>query len=823
MGLTVNPPERLEPATPEPVAPKRRRSRLSPFGLVSRSVFFEVTGAALLGISLFTLILFLQRVGSGLFSLLVRASATPKTVVYLFALAIPASFPFTVPFGVLVGVLIGLSRMSSDGEITALRSAGVPGRRVSFPALSFAFFAMLFTAAATLWLTPWCLRETGRIASQLSAAQLTAEVQPRVFEEQFQQPKLVLYVYDITPITGLISQWKRIFIADMTPPEQRPNASTSGDAPVVTLAQSAIALPEPAKNRIQLNLEQTSNYEAEKDFTQYKASRFPGGTKLLEAERQSETKSHAEREIDTIPLYRLAYQDPAADAGARTEARIELFQRLTLPPACILLALVGIPLGVSSRRSAKSSAFVLTVLLAFFYYITWMAMIRLAQQGRMKIEIALWIPDILFLVIGSILMIRMEAPGDRDWIGQLRQWLRQFSARIEGASQKTQAASSGAAAALRFRLPLLPQIIDGYMLGGFLFWFVAVLFSFVVISHVYTFFELIGDMIRNRIGMDVMLRYLFYLTPKYVYDSTPISVLVAVLVRFGILTKNNEVTAFKASGVSVYRMSVPVVLAACALSVGLFAFDHRIVPEANRVQDALRNKIKGKPVQTYLRPDRKFVRGAEGRMYYYKLFDEKENAMLGVSVFEIDEKPFHLKRHIAAEKARWEPSIKQWVFQNGWRRDLQHDKDFIHETAFDNFAGETRTFTELAETPDYFLREAKQGKQMNYLELERYIKELGESGFDTTQLQVQYHKKFSTPLFALIMAMIAVPFAFAGGKGGAMPAVGLSIAIAISYIAVNQLFEQMGNLNQLPPQIAAWSPDALFALAGLYFTARVRS
>ena len=817
MGVPANPPTELTATATRNTRP--HRARLSPFGLVNRSAFAEVAAAALLGIGMFTLILFFQRVGSGLFSLLVRASATPKTVAYLFALAVPASFPFTVPFGVLVGILIGLSRMSSDGEINALRSAGVPGRRVSLPALTFAFLAMLGTGAATLWLTPWCLRETNRIAAQLSAAQLTAEVQPRVFEEQFQQPKVVLYVYDITPITGLVSQWKRIFIADVTPPEQRPNAAVSGDGPVVTLAQSGIARPEPAFNRIQLSLKQMSTYEAAKDPVEYKASQSTDNTKLLEADRPSETRSHIERELDTLPLYQLAYKDPATDPSTKTEARIELLSRLTLPPACLLLALVGIPLGVSSRRSAKSSAFVLTVVLAFFYYMSWMAMIRLSQQGRMRTEIAMWVPDMLFLVIGSILMFRMEAPGDRDWIGMARAWVGRASQRLEGAGQ-----AKISAPRIKFRSPFFPQIIDGYMLGGFLFWFFAALLGFVVISHIYTFFELIGDMIRNRISMNTMMRYLFFLTPKYLYDYTPISVLVAVLVRFSILTKNNEVTALKASGVSVYRMAIPVVLMAIVLSGGLFLFDHYIVPPANLEQDGLRNKIKGKPVQTYLRPDRKWVRGGEGRFYFYKLFDEKENAMLGVSVFEIDEKNFYISRHISAEKARWEPSIKQWVFQNGWRRDLKPDKIYIHTAeGFDNFAGETRTFSELKEAPDYFLREVRQGKQMNYQQLARYIAELKQSGFDTTQLQLQYHKKFSTPLFAVIMALIAMPFAFAGNRGGAMPAVGLSIGIAILYIAVNQLFEQVGNLNQLPPQMAAWAPDALFALAGLYLSARVRS
>jgi lipopolysaccharide export LptBFGC system permease protein LptF len=185
----------------------------------------------------------------------------------------------------------------------------------------------------------------------------------------------------------------------------------------------------------------------------------------------------------------------------------------------------------------------------------------------------------------------------------------------------------------------------------------------------------------------------------------------------------------------------------------------------------------------------------------------------------VDWKSSKLKRHISAEKARWEPSLKRWVFQNGWRRDF----DGIREVAYDPFEGATRTFNELVEAPDYFLKEVKQGKQMNFEELDRYIAELNQRGFDTVQLRVQYHKKFSAPLFAFIMALIGIPFAFRGGTRGAMAAVGLSFTIAIAYIAINQLFEQVGNLNQLPPAMAAWAPDGLFALAGLYFAARMRS
>jgi LPS export ABC transporter permease LptG/LPS export ABC transporter permease LptF len=785
--------------------------------LLSRAVFREVATAALLGGSLFTLILFLQRVGSGLFQLLVRSAATPKMVAQLVGLALPFYLPFTLPLGVLVGVLIGLSRMSSDGEITALRSAGVSGRRVALPALSFAFLALLATGAASCWLTPWSLRVTNRIAAQLAAAQLTAEVQPRVFEEQFEKPKVVLYVEDVTPLSNSLARWRNIFIADMTPPKKEDGeAEPQAGAPRVTLAQAAVARPDTARNRIQLSLLNSATYEVKKGDREYNVSMTPSSEQVLEAEKPAEVRSrHPEREMDTVPLYRLAYRTPGLEPLTRTEARIEFHQRLSLPLACVLLALVGIPLGVSSRRSAKSSAFVLTVALAFVYYIGLIAMIGVAKQGRIPVELAVWTPNAVFLAIGLTLLARLEAPGDRDWLGTVRSFFGQLGSWV---SRSLEGGTRVSGRVLP-RLVFLPQIIDTYVLSSFVFWFLVLLTSFVLISHVYTFFELLNDIIRNQVPMPRVLRYLFFLTPKYLYDSTPISVLVAVLATFGVAAKNNEVTAFKACGVSLMRLATPVFIASILLGGGLFAFDHLYIPEANRIQDALRNEIKGRPVQTYLRPDRKWVRGLQDRLYFYKYFDPKETAMLGVSVFDIDWQKMQVRSHIQAERARWEPALKTWVFQNGWTRTFSG----LAETNFDSFAGQTRTYAELGEAPDYFLKEVKQGKQMNFQELERYMAELTQSGFDTVQLQVQYHKKFSVPVFAVIMAMIAAPFAFSTGARGAMAAVGLSFGIAIAYIAVNQLFEQVGNLNQLPPTVAAWSPDLLFGLAGLYFLARMRS
>ncbi|MGH9664050.1 MAG: LptF/LptG family permease, partial [Bryobacteraceae bacterium] len=329
--------------------------------VLSRMVVREVAASAVLGGVLFTFVLFLQKAGS-LFSILVHNSAPPRTVAYLFALVLPQTLPFTVPLGVLVGVLIGLSRMSTDGEITALRAAGVPGRRVLPPILTFAVFGFLLTAGASLWLTPWATRETYRVLNHILAEQVTAEIEPRIFEEQFNSK--ILYVGDVIP--GPVVRWRDIFIADITPPDQRPKrAEELADEPSVTVASSAIATPDVAHNRIQLSLTDEYKYEVHKNISDYTASNSRSGQQALDAQKQGEVHTRASRETDTGPLYREAYRSPGKDRATVIEDRIELNQRMALPPACILFALVGIPLGISSRKGGKSAAFVITAALAF--------------------------------------------------------------------------------------------------------------------------------------------------------------------------------------------------------------------------------------------------------------------------------------------------------------------------------------------------------------------------------------------------------------------------------------------------------------------------
>ena len=778
--------------------------------LLGRYVFREILTSAVLGTMLATFVIYLQG-ADALFTLLVSSTnVTPKMVISLFLWAIPPVLPMTIPFGVLVGILIGLGRMASDGEIVAMRAAGVSSRKVILPVLLFAALGMGVAALASLRLAPLAWRVTLDLRNELLKQQLSADVEPRVFIENF--PNKILYVGEVKNAGGP-SIWKPVFIADVTPPEQRTTGmKDKASGPMVTVAREAIAVSDAAHNRIQLNMSNVANHEMGKDDLANDAS-YTHIVQRLEANppRQESLRSRA---MNTRQLY-------AARKGPDwVEVQTELYRRFANPIACLVLAMVGIPLGISTRKGGKSAGYIIAVFLGFFcYHLSSLTLIGIAKQRSLPIPLAVWLPDIGFFLAGLVFLYRMELPGDRDLLGSLQAFFGRLVAHI-----KPKPSDTGESKPF-WRFPLLPQIVDTYMLSGFLFYAGVVLASLVSMILVYNFFELMGDMFRNHIDFGTMLRYLFFLTPELIYEMVPISVLVAVLINLTMLSRQNEVTAFKACGISLYRLALPILLGSMIFCGGLFAFNYQYVPAANLRQDALRDVIKGRTTkQSWQRPDRKWIMGNDNRIYYYRYFDTTAAAMSDVYVFDLEPTTFRLVREIVAERATWSPVGRTWLFENGWSCTFEG----ANCKNYDNFKrgsgkSESVTFPELTEPPDHFLKEPLQDKQMNFLELDNYINDLSKSGIGTTKLEVQFYRKFSVPMFPIIMALIAVPFGFIVGNRGAMTGIGVSLVIGLSYWATNTLFEKLGDVRLLPPTMAAWSPDLLFALVGMYLFLRMRS
>ena len=154
------------------------------------------------------------------------------------------------------------------------------------------------------------------------------------------------------------------------------------------------------------------------------------------------------------------------------------------------------------------------------------------------------------------------------------------------------------------------------------------------------------------------------------------------------------------------------------------------------------------------------------------------------------------------------------MLEDGWQR------AFGGETVSSFSTFSVATFPEIREQPAYFKKEERPSQEMSYDELNRYIHDLQQSGFDTTRLRVQLNRKLAYPLVTLVMAIVAVPFALSTGKRGNIAGLGTAIGVAIAYYVIANIFENLGDVASLPAALAAWSPDLLFAMLGSYLLLR---
>lgn len=782
--------------------------------ILTRYILREVLSHAVLGGVLFTFVLFMRDLGR-ILELLVRGSASLQAVALVFLYTLPNTLLLTIPMTVLVGILLGLSRLSADSEVTAMRAAGFGVmqfvRVVSIAAIG-AFLLGMFNS---LYVAPRSAAALLRLEASLRTQQASFEVQPRVFYEDFKN--YVLYVQDTRPAQGA-TLWRHVFLADLTEPA----------TPRITTAEQAVVLPG-AQGSLRLHFRDGSKHETSpKDPNQYDVSTFLETDTPIQTGAQEGLKlGHADTPLIAMPASELWRRRHEAQGRAYL---IELHKRLSYPAACLVLMLVGVPLGLSSRRGGKSTGFVLTVALVFVYYFFSSVGIALAKQGKISPGLGVWTANLIFAVVG-VLLLRQAALGDVTQRGTA--FVRLFSKLGVALEQRLPARFRSAPAApqeievparpapeRRRRSNRFPLIFDEYVMREFLTTFGLVLLSFIALSLIFSFFELIGDIFRNRTPLITVGDYLLNLIPYMLYNLTPLCALLSVLITLGSLSRTSELTAMKASGVSLYRLIAPLLAIAAILAVGLFAFDEFYLPTANRQQEALRSVIKGKPAQTFLRPDRKWISGQQdsvgepARIFYYQFFDPDKNVFANLTVFEFQSGSFHLRKRIFASSAHWDAHVGQWVLENGWQRTFQGD------AVVDYKPFTVDTFPDIREQPTYFKKESRQSQEMSYGELHNYIGDLQESGFDTMRLRVQLNRKLAYPLITLVMAIFAVPFALSMGKRGSLTGFAVAIGMAVAYTVVSNVFEAMGNVNALPPMLAAWSPDLLFAMAGGYLLLR---
>lgn len=358
-------------------------------------------------------------------------------------------------------------------------------------------------------------------------------------------------------------------------------------------------------------------------------------------------------------------------------------------------------------------------------------------------------------------------------------------------------------------------ILDRYITREFVRLFMLVLALFISLFLIVDFFERIRMFLSNNATLRQTTSYFFFKIPMIISQIIPASVLLASLITFSTLSKNCEIVAMKANGVSLYRTSLPVIITSSFICIFSFLNSEFITPYTNQRADHIKlvEVQKREPMGSF-KQNQLWYRGAKG-IYNFKIFDPKTNTLHGITINYLDN-DFILKSRLDAEKAEWKNG--QWVFYN-----LLSTRFSAEE--FPSLEHFSVKVIDLPEEPSDFNVVQKGADDMSFTELIQYIKKIRAEGYDTTRYSVDMHGKIAFTLVSILLVIIGISFSLMKTErsGGVMQSIGVGIIIGFSYWIVHAFALSLGRSGTIPPIISAWFANFVFGLASTIMFLRVRT
>ncbi len=377
--------------------------RIGRIRVLDQYVFMEIAKVFFLGILIFMTILILEKVHF-LSELILNNNVPTTTVLRLLTYISPAFLSVTIPLAVLLATIMTFSRFSADNEITAMRACGISVPRLLYPVGALAFLAFLITAFCTLYAQHWGNYNFRKEVVTIMKSAANYSIKERVFNDEFLD--LVIYVEE-KPSNSRV--FNGIFISDAT--QEKPRVITSREG-VIDYDRSTNQLIFQMRD---------GTIHVKTSIADYRLIHFSEYNLVLEA-GACETGEFikAPREMSVSEIHQRIKEQVAAGLPANSE-KVEFHKKLSLPFSCIVLGLLGVPLGIRFQRGGGTGGFGLAVLAIFFNYGLMVAGQGLGSEGKIPPALAMWGPNLLIGTIGVYLVIRITRESMP--LGLMSAWL----------------------------------------------------------------------------------------------------------------------------------------------------------------------------------------------------------------------------------------------------------------------------------------------------------------------------------------------------------------------------------------------------------------
>jgi LPS export ABC transporter permease LptG/LPS export ABC transporter permease LptF len=797
------------------------------FGVIDRLMIREIVPPTALGFMTYTFMVVMRGIFNLIEQILVRGVAI-KDALQVLLITLPHIVVLTIPMSFLFGVLLAVGRMNAENEIVAMQAGGIPARRLLRPIVALGVLLTMLNGYLFLVVIPGSGRELRELKVRLFAeAKNLGRIEPGVFHEQL--PNVLLYLRNADMDTG---EWSDVLFFDSSDPtEERLTLAkrgrmvtagvdaktTTGEMPEV---EQWILLEEVVTHQFSKSHPET--YRINRTRSQlFRPDIGGGGTvrfrlgirerdtmELISFLRGGDLSSSEDSEVS------LEQGDTEIE---RRHAAVELNKRLAIPFACVVFAFLALPLGVGSRSGGRGRGFVVSVAVVLVYYLVANQGELMAMEGRVPPWLGIWLPNIVLMVVALYLMTRMgrwlgdrekaESPVSRifktirDWRAK-RQQRRGNGRTIEPHTGSIPIQVQRRRYAIRF-----PALFDRYITMRLLPPLLLVVFSTALLYVIGDLSSNIEDMARNNVPAGVILAYYANLVPQVFLDVTPFALMISVLILLTLLERQQEMTALKAAGISLFRLTIPILLVASVSAGSLWLLGEVVVPNSNREAQRLLDRIKGRETtRTYRASDRQWLLSRDSEsLYNFLRYDDPSNTLIRFTMFRVDEN-MDLKFYLFSRRVRFFDGV--WVADSGWFRQIFPDGT----DEFKRISAPMKL--EIPEGPDYFGQEYRRPSEMSVGELASYIRELVDSGYRPNKLIVRWHQKFAYPLSAFVMVLLALPFGLnrGGRRVTTMQGVAVALMLGIAYFMSTSLFGRLGEVDVLPPVIGAWAPVVLAVL-----------
>jgi lipopolysaccharide export system permease protein len=353
---------------------------------------------------------------------------------------------------------------------------------------------------------------------------------------------------------------------------------------------------------------------------------------------------------------------------------------------------------------------------------------------------------------------------------------------------------------------LLPRLAR-HLVREFLWVFALTLAALIAIYIIAEFFDQLDSIMKHDAPPGAVLRLFLFKVPLILTQCTPFAVLVGGLIGLGLLARQNEFVAMRACGVSVWQIATPLLLVAALLSVAVFGWNETVVPYSARRWHAIKQlEIKKRARVTAFTGTDVWFHGRAG-FYNIDRVALRRKALYGLTVYQLGT-DFRPTRLIEIEAATWDG--RRWRFVGGRTREI--DSDVPRERPH-----VPKGFT-LPESFDEFTVVSVEPEELSYTMLRRQIRELRRKGVDASESWVDLHLKLALPAASFMMMLVAVPLAATGTRVTSFAAsIGRGFAVGFGYFVIVAFARALGQSAALPPWLAAWAANILFAFVGGYY------